>query len=264
MPSTEYVTSADGTPIAFDRHGAGEPVILIGGILCDRQTTLPLAQQLATRVGVVNYDRRGRGDSKDTAPYTVEREIDDLAALIDAAGGVAAVYGHSSGAGLALRAAAAGLAISRLVLHEPPYGAADEQSKRDARELAGNVRDAVEEGRHGDAIARFLTEAGMPPEMVEQASTNPSMQAIAVTMPYDFDVMGDFDRGGAVPEELVRAVRIPTLVISGGASPDFFRDAAAHITELLPNGISAVLEGHDHGAPADVVAPVVADFLDAP
>jgi len=118
---TSYVTSADGTQIAFDRFGQGSPVVVVSGIFCDRQTTQELAEQLAQQFSVINYDRRGRGDSGDTAPYAVEREVEDLGALIAEAGGTASVYGHSSGAGLALNAAASGLPITRLVLHEPPY-----------------------------------------------------------------------------------------------------------------------------------------------
>jgi pimeloyl-ACP methyl ester carboxylesterase len=101
----------------------------------------------------------------------------------------------------------------------------------------------------------------MPPEMAEGASSDPKMLALAPTMPYDFEVMGDINRGGTIPEDLVRAISIPTLVIAGGASPDFFRDTATQIAEILPNGKQTVLEGQDHGAPADVVAPVVAEFF---
>jgi pimeloyl-ACP methyl ester carboxylesterase len=258
---TRNVTSADGTRIAFDRLGEGPPVIVVSGIFCDRHTTQGLAEQLAQRFSVINYDRRGRGESGDTAPYAVEREIEDLGALIAEAEGTASVYGHSSGAGLALNAAASGLAITRLVLHEPPYGPDDEESTRGARELAENVRAALAENRRAEAIELFFTASGMSPEMVEGISSDPKMLAVAPTMPYDFEVMGDSSRGGVIPEELVRAVTMPTLVIAGGASPEFFRDTAARIAELLPNGTHTVLEGQDHDAPADVVAPVVAAFL---
>ena|SRR5215207_797470 len=127
---TSYVTSADGTKIAFDRLGRGSPVVVIGGLFCYRRAMQGLAEQLAPRFTVVNYDRRGRGESDDTVPYAVEREVEDLAALIAEVGGTASVYGHSSGAGLAVQAAASGVPIARLVLHEPPYGGDDEESKR--------------------------------------------------------------------------------------------------------------------------------------
>lgn len=259
---TNFATSADGTRIAFDRLGEGPPVVVVGGIFNDRQTTQALAERLAQEVSVINYDRRGRGESGDTPPYAVEREVEDLGALIAAAGGTASVYGHSSGAGLALNAAARGLPISRLVLHEPPYGLDDEESQRTARELAENVRAALAEERPGDAIKLFFSDWGMPPEMVEGMASDPKMLALAPTMPNDFEVMGDF-QGGTIPEDLVRAVTMPTLVIAGGASPEFFRETAARIAELLPNGKRTVLEGQDHGAPAKVVAPVVGEFLAA-
>jgi pimeloyl-ACP methyl ester carboxylesterase len=257
---TTYVTSADGTRIAFDRLGQGSPVVLVSGIFCDRRTTQELADRIAKEFTVINYDRRGRGESGDTAPYAIEREVEDLGALIAEVGGSAAVYGHSSGAGLALNAAASGLPITRLVLHEPPYGPDDEDSKRDARELAESVSLALAEGRHADAIKMFFTASGMPPEMAEGASGDPHMLAVSPTMPYDFGVMGD-ETGGTIPEEIVRNLSMPTLVISGSASPAFFQVTAARITELLLDGTHTVLDGFDHGAPADAVAPVVTEFL---
>lgn len=259
---TEFVTSADGTPIAYDRDGEGAPVVVVGGIFCDRQRTADLAGHLAESFSVINYDRRGRGDSGDTPPYAVEREIDDLAALIDAAGGTAMVYGHSSGAALALEAAAKGLRITRLVLHEPPYGPDDEASRSNARRLAERVRSAIEADREGDAIAHFFEALGLEPDIVDALRTNPAMLAVARTMPYDFEVMGDFS-GGVLPADRVRAIRIPTLVLAGGASPDFLRRTAERIVSLLPNGAQAVLDGHDHDAPGEVVAPVVARFFTA-
>lgn len=262
---TTYVTSADATRISYERLGEGAPLVVVGGLLCDRQTFRPLADQLAEQFSVITYDRRGRGDSGDsgdTAPYSVEREIEDLAAVIAEAGGAASVYGHSSGAGLALEAAAAGLPIMRLVLHEPPYGGDDEESRREARQLAENIQAAIAEDRRADAIGLFFATSGMPEDMVEAVISDPKMLALAPTMPYDFAVMGDFS-GGAIPEDRVRAVGMTTLVIAGGASPDFFRETAARLVVLLPNAKQVTLEGQDHGAPADSVAPVVAEFLTA-
>lgn len=264
---TSYVTSADGTRIAFDRIGDGPPVVVVSGIFCDRQRTRPLAEALASQpegpLAVINYDRRGRGESGDTPPYAVEREVDDLRALIAEAGGAAGVYGHSSGAGLALQAAASGLPVTRLVLHEPPYGPDDEASTAAARTLAEAVTAAVAEGRHGDAIRLFMADSGLPPEVVDGMATDPGLLALAPTMPYDHEVMGDAERGGTIPEALVRAVEVPTLVLAGGASAPFFRDTADRIVTMLPAGTLTVLEGQDHDAPADVVAPVVASFLTA-
>lgn len=260
----EYVTSADGTRLAVDRFGDGPPLVVIGGILCDRRRTRPLAVALARHCSVINVDRRGRGDSWDTAPYAIGREIEDLAAAIELAGGRAALYGHSSGAGLALNAAAMGLPISHLVLHEPPYGADDEPSMRGARQLAQSVIDALDAHRPADAISGFMTAAGVPPEMVEGMLSDPAILAMAPTMRYDIEVMGELGRGGTLPEDLVRAIKVPTLVIAGGESPDFFRDTASRIANLLPGATYVVLEGQDHGAPPEVVAPVVASFLNQP
>ena len=130
---TSFVTSADGTEIAYDRLGDGPPIVVIGGIFNTRQTMRALADELALELTAINFDRRGRGDSGDAAPYAVEREVEDLAALIEGVGGAAAVYGHSSGAGLALHAAAAGPPITRLVVHEPPFSEDDDESRQSAR-----------------------------------------------------------------------------------------------------------------------------------
>lgn len=256
-----HVTSQDGTKIAFDRVGHGPPVIIVSGLLCDRSKTQELAEQLAQSFTVINFDRRGRGDSSDTDPYTVEREIEDIAALIKEVGGTASIYGHSSGAGLALNAAASGLAMTKLVLHEPPYGSDDEESQRSSRELAESVKAALSEGKRVDAITLFMTASGMPDEAIKDIRTDPTMLAIAPTMVYDHEVMGDFEQGGTIPLELVKTIRIPTLVIAGGASPDFFRDAATRIAEILPQGKLIILDGQDHGASAEVVAPVVSAFF---
>jgi pimeloyl-ACP methyl ester carboxylesterase len=264
---TTYVTSADGTRIAFDRLGDGPPVVVIGGMFCTRAATAPLAGALAERFTVFNLDRRGRGDSGDTPTYAVAREVEDVAAVVEAArpagaeGAGVAVYGHSSGAALALETAAAGVPIARLVLHEPPYGGDDEESVQGARELARSVAAALAEDRRADAIAVFMTASGLPPEVAEGTAQDPQMQAVAPTMPYDFAVVGDEERGGRIPEDLVRTLAMPTLVVAGSTSPAFFRDTASRLVELLPDGRLTIIEGHGHEAGGDVVAPVVAPFL---
>jgi len=192
----------------------------------------------------------------------VDREIDDLAAVAGATGGdVLGVYGHSSGAGLALRAAAAGLPMGRLVLHEPPYGGDDDESRAQARQLAEEVRTAIVEDRRGDAIRAFIADAGLPAEMLDAMAGDPKVLALAPTMPYDLEVMGDGDQGGVIPVDLVRAIDVPTLVVAGGASRDFFRDTARRLVELLPDGHLAEIPGHGHDAPAAAVAPAVGPFL---
>jgi pimeloyl-ACP methyl ester carboxylesterase len=254
------VTSSDGTPIAFDRLGAGAPLILIGGALCDRASTRPLASALAADFSVISYDRRGRGDSGDHAPYTVEREIDDLGALIASAGGSAAVYGHSSGAAVALRAAAHGLPISALVLHEPPFGPNDTESRRGSQALSAKVNDLLADDRRTDAAVHFLTTAGMPPEHAGVLGADPRVQALAHTLAYDFAVL-DLPAGGTVPTDEVTRVTAETLVAYGTASAPFFADTARRINDLLPNSRLTVLDGQSHEVPAEILAPVLTGFL---
>lgn len=269
-----HVPSADGTPIATEVHGAGPPVVLVAGMFCTRATLVPLAEALAAEGHAATvYDRRGRGDSGGSVPLDAPpdvlaaREVDDLVAVVEAVGAdggteaaPVAVYGHSSGAGVALRAAAAGAPIGRLVLHEPPWGGDTAGEVASARSLTADVTAALAAGRPGDAIRRFMADAGLPDEVLAGMASDPAMLAVAATMPADLAVMGDHD-GGTVPADLLGAVAQPTLVVAGGASPDFFRTTAERVAALLPHGSLAVLDGADHGAPAGVVAPVVGPFL---
>jgi pimeloyl-ACP methyl ester carboxylesterase len=258
------VTSGDGTTIAFERFGEGPPVILVGGATTHRAMTRPLAEELAKDFTVINYDRRGRGDSGDTPPYTVEREVEDIGALIAEAGGVASVYGHSSGAVLALHAAARGLPVARLIMHEPPFAPDREEERRISREYGQKIRTILAEGRRGDAAALFMTTAGMPEEMVEGMRDEPwwaGMEAVAPTLLYDSEVMGDVSRGGTIPTELLDAVSAPTLVLCGGASPDWMIDVGRQVAEGLPDGRIDVLEGQEHVVPPEILTPVLAEFF---
>ncbi|MFV2178425.1 alpha/beta fold hydrolase [Actinomadura sp. LOL_016] len=255
---TDHAISADGTRIAFDLLGDGPPLVLVAGMFCDRRATGDLAKALAGDFTVVNYDRRGRGDSGDTLPYAPEREVEDIAALIAAAGGGASVYGHSSGASLALNAAAAGLPVDRLVLHEPPYGADDDESRAHARELADRVAAAIADDRPADAIRAFMASTGMPDEMATGISADPSMQAIAPTMPYDHAVVG---HDGTIPVDRARAITAPTLVLAGDGSAPFFRDTAARLGEIIPDARVQTLEGVGHDAPPDAITGPVTAFL---
>src|ERR687890_2261400 len=217
----QTLTSSDGTTIAFDRLGDGPPVIVVGGQLCDRALTRPTAEELAKRFTVFNYDRRGRGDSDDTTPYTVQREIEDIGALVAEAGGAASVYGHSSGAGLVLHAAAHGLPLAKIVLHDPPYAPdGDEEARRISREYGENLRAMLSEDLRGDAVELFMTMVGMPQEMIEGMRHTPrweELEAMAPTFAYDSEIMGDIDRDGTIPVEQVGRVRVPALVLTGGA-----------------------------------------------
>lgn len=250
-----YTThSADGTTISYDRTGAGTPVVLVGGALCDRNSTQPLAEALSSGFTAISYDRRGRGDSGDTSPYSVAREIEDLGAVITAVGGTAAVYGHSSGAALVIAAVAAGLPVTKMVAHEPPYGPSDESGAVVLRLLA--------EDRRTEAVQTFLTMAGMPNEVAVQLAAQPGMAEIAHSLAYDFAVM-DHGTNDGVPFELLANVRQPALVVAGSASPPFMVEAARAVSKALPNGRLVELDGHQHVVPPEVLAPVLAEFLES-
>jgi pimeloyl-ACP methyl ester carboxylesterase len=256
----DKVVSADGTRIAYERSGSGSPLILIGGALCDRTTTRPLAQELEPDFTVVSYDRRGRGDSGDTSPYAVAREVEDLAALITALGGTAAVYGHSSGAGLLIEAAAAGLPISKVVLHEPPYGPDDSDAQRESDEAAAVVERLIAEGQNLQAVTAFLQMTGMPEDVAKDWAASPGFAERAPTLLYDFAVM-DSAPGGTVPFDRLAHVGQPALALWGSASPPFMVDAARLVAKALPNGQYVELEGHHHVVPPEVLAPVLTDFF---
>ena len=258
------VTSRDGTPIAFDRLGAGPPVIVVCGAMCDRALMCPTAEELAKHFTVFNYDRRGRGDSGDTAPYAVEREIEDVGALIVEAGGAASVYGHSSGAGLVLHAAAHGLPITKIVLHDPPYTPDGEKERRNSREYGENLKAMLSEDRRGDAVELFMTMVGMPQEMIEGMRRTPrwaGLEAIAPTLAYDSEVMGDIGRGGTIPVDQASRVTVPTLVLTGGADYPWMIDVGRRLADAMPNGRHRVLEGQEHFVPPEVLVPVLAEFF---
>jgi pimeloyl-ACP methyl ester carboxylesterase len=247
------VISKDGTRIAYERSGQGPAMILVVGAFNDRMTAVPLARSLEAHSTVFNYDRRGRGDSGDTAPYALEREFEDLGALIAEADGSARVFGYSSGAILALRAAAHGLAISQLALYEPP------PTGGRAGTLAPKLAELVSEGRRGDAVELFQIEGvGIPPAVVAQmrnAPFRPALERMAPTLAYESVIMGP------LPAELVAAVRVPTLVIDGGESPGTMREAARSLAEALPDGRYRTLDGQGHDITPEVLAPVLEAFL---
>ncbi|SFO75675.1 MULTISPECIES: alpha/beta fold hydrolase [Actinomadura] len=262
----ETVHSKDGTRIAIDRTGTGPAVVHVGGALNDRGSGAALAELLAPVHTVLTYDRRGRGDSGDTPPYAVEREIEDLAAVIEAAGGSAAVYGMSSGAVLALRAAAHGLPITRLALFEPPFNPAHDDHLTRARAYHTELTGLLADDRRGDALALFMTNVGMPAEMVGQmrhAPMWPALEALAPTLAYDSAVMDDAATGAKLPEDLLARVTVPALVLDGGESPDWMRDTARRAAALLPAGSHRTLDGQTHDVAPAVLAPVLADFLAA-
>ena len=254
----EKVTSADGTVIAFDQLGSGAPLILVAGASCDRGADARVAEALAGHFTVLNHDRRGRGDSTDTQPYAVEREVEDLGALLDAAGGQAALVGLSSGAVLAARAAADGLPVTHLVLWEPPFRL-DPEGQRASREYAARLGELLGAGRRGDAVELFMRMVGVPEPMIagmRQSAYWPAAEALAPTLAYDATVMGD----GAVPVETYAAIGAPSLVLSGGASPPWMRDSAEAAAAAIPHGVTRVLEGQTHDVDPEVLAAAVHAF----
>jgi pimeloyl-ACP methyl ester carboxylesterase len=255
----DQVQSRDGTKIAFDRMGEGPPVVLVDGALSHRRLgpMAGLAEPLAADFTVFTYDRRGRGESGDTPPYAVAREVEDLAAVIEAAGGAAFVFGMSSGAVLALEAAASGLPITRLALYEPPLSV----DEPDPGDFGATLERLVADGRRGDAVAFFLTSAGVPEEAVAGMRAEPTWalwESVAPTLVYDNRVLGD----GTVPRERAATLTMPALVASGADSPDFFRAAAEATADAIPGAQHRSLPGQRWGQvePA-ALAPVLREFF---
>ncbi len=254
------VTSKDGTTIAFDRLGAGPPVVLVTGGSVDRSSNAPLAEVLASDFTVHNYDRRGRGPSGDTQPYAVRREVEDIAAVLDAAGGSAGLYGSSSGAALALEAAASGLPVTKLALWEPPF-IPDNGPPRPPADTAETYRQLVADGRRGDAVEYFMAKVvGLPAEFVAQARSSPwwpNQEALAHTLAYDAEVMADY----SPPTQRAAAVAVPTLILTGGTSFPWMSDTAQALVEAMPNASSRILDGQTHDVDPAVLGPALREFF---
>jgi pimeloyl-ACP methyl ester carboxylesterase len=254
----EKIHSSDGTTIAFDRLGAGPPLVLVGGASTTRGVHARLAELLAPDFTVLNYDRRGRGGSDDTPPYAVEREIQDLGVVIAEAGGSAAVFGNSSGAVLALRAAAAGLPITRLALWEPPF-MVDPGAPRRQREYVEQLTGFLDAGQRGEAMALFMRTVGLPEEMIAGMRNAPmwaGMEAVAPTLAYDAEVMGD----STVPE-VVASVTAPTLVLDGSETGAWAANSSRALIAALPNARQQTLQGQTHAVSWEVLAPVLREFV---
>jgi pimeloyl-ACP methyl ester carboxylesterase len=265
VAETQITSSADGTEIAFDRRGEGPSLIIVGGAFNDRHSAEPLAELLSESFSVYTYDRRGRGDSGFTEPYAVEREIDDLQAVIEAAGGTASLFGHSSGAALALETTARTISVSRLAMYEPPY-IVDATRPPLPDDYVEHLEELTAAGRRREIVAYFMTNAvGMPAEMVEQMLDSPmvaSMERLAHTVSYDGRVMlrGSM-RGEALPAEWRDSVTVPTLVMDGGNSPQWLHSTCHALVALLPDVTYRTLESQDHAAAPDAVAPVLEEYL---
>ncbi|WP_028048146.1 alpha/beta fold hydrolase [Cellulomonas sp. URHD0024] len=255
------LTSPDGTTIAYTRAGDGPPLVLVDGAMCFRGAGPmdPLAALLEDAFTVYTYDRRGRGESTDTLPYAVEREVEDLAALVDVAGGSAGVYAMSSGGALALAIAATRPGIPRLALYEPPY-VAEAGLRERAEEYTAELTAALAEHRRGDAVAAFMSFVGVPAPVVAGMRAQPGwerFEAIAPTLGYDNALMA----GSRVPRELTRSILAPALVVTGGASPSILQTAGQAVAELLPACERTTLDGQTHDVEAAVLAPVLREFF---
>jgi pimeloyl-ACP methyl ester carboxylesterase len=263
------VTSKDGTRIVYDAMGEGPPLILVGGALNTRSfgPNGSLAPLLAEqRFTAINYDRRSRGESGDTQPWSVEREIEDLDALIQAAGGSAFVYGISSGAALALEAANRGLAIEKLALYEAPFIVDDSRPPLSDDYLA-RLQGLVASDRRGDALRLFMKEGvGLPPVFVAMMRLMPAwskLKAVAHTLPYDAAIVYDYQKGRPLPPEQWSSATMPTYVSAGGKSPDGMRNAMRELADVLPNANYHTLEGQTHIVKAKALAPVLVEFFES-
>jgi pimeloyl-ACP methyl ester carboxylesterase len=260
---TGRVTSADGTSIAYDRSGVGPAVVLVHGAFTDKThpTLYGVAAALAPWFTVFNYDRRGRGESGDTQPYAVEREIEDLSALIEAAGGSAMVFGGSSGAALAVEATARKPAISRLAVWEPPYHV-DDSAPNLSYDFASRLEILVKQGRRAEAAELFMVEAAeVPVETMTAMRAHSSwsgVEAIAHTLAYEAALMGP---GNALPTELLTSITQPTLVLIGENSPAWITNAGKAVAATVPRAVHRILEDQTHNVAPQSLAPELLEFF---
>ncbi len=256
-----FVTSDDGTRIAYETAGQGPAVIVVLGALNSRKSGVKLAKLLSSRFTVVNYDRRGRGDSTDTAPYAPQREVEDVAALIGAVGEPARLYGHSSGCAVVLQAAVAlGEQVQKIAIYEAPY-AVDAAGREAASEYYRTLVPLLKSGHNGDAVALFVRSVGVSEKQVEAMRALPmwpGLEKLAPTLAYDSEVLGE---GHALPADLLRRVMTPTLVMHGGTGAPSMRDAARAISEAIPGAQLRTLERQTHGVSPNALAPVLQEFF---
>ncbi|MEV7793610.1 alpha/beta hydrolase [Streptomyces sp. NPDC087512] len=251
--------SRDGTRIAYERTGQGPVVVLVSGAMSTGATLAPLAAELTGRFDVTVYDRRGRGESGDTPPYAVEREVEDLAALVEALGGEASLYGISSGGALVLRAAASGLPVRRVAVYEVPY-AMDDEAARTRAEYTRRLGEALGQGRRGDAVELFLRLTGLGEEVIRGARQSPmwaGMESVAPSLAHDDAVMGD----GRLPRSRLAGITAPVLSLAGDAGDAWMREAARAVADAVPEGAYRTLTGQSHMVEPGVLAPVLTEFF---
>lgn len=267
----QKATSTDGTTIAYDRVGDGPAVILVDGALGDRKLDRRfklmsgLAKLLSPNFTVVHYDRRGRGDSDEAGAFSVQREIEDIAALIDAVDGHASLFGFSSGGALALRAAGAGIGVERVAVYEAPF-MVDRADKRPPEDYGHRLDQLIAAGDRSGAVKHFMTKAmGMPAPMVAVMRVMPmwkDMTANALTLGYDWEALGEHNMLGdpLQPDEWA-SVTVPALVAYGGKSPTNLQKGSRALAEVLPNAEARVLEGVGHKLKVDALAPLLSEFF---
>jgi pimeloyl-ACP methyl ester carboxylesterase len=256
------VTSNDGTQIAYEKSGAGPAVILIDGAFCFQSFgPMPhLAELLAPHFTVYTYDRRGRGGSGDTPPYALVREIEDIAAVIDEAGGSAFLFGTSSGGALGLEAAIKlGSKTRKLAMYEAPYNS-DGAARQVWKEYRKKLAELLAADRRGDAAALFMNLVETPAEQIEgmrHSPVWPTFESVAPTLAYDAAALGD-DR--SVPVERATTIAVPALVMNGTAIP-FMLDTANALAKAIPHAEHRTLEGQTHDVNLEVLAPVLVEFF---
>ena len=248
----ETVRSTDGTPIAFERAGRGPALILTVGALCSRRSVDTLVSQLRDGFTVYSYDRRGRGDSGNTAPYSVDREVEDLHAVLNAAGGTASLYGHSSGGILALNAAVNTQAFTKVAVYEPPF-CTDQKPG-----FAKNLEELLAEGRRDDAVADWIRNTGAPfDDGWKHAPFWPSLTALADTLPYDLALTGD----ATVPTERFAGISANTLAFYGGESPAWALESATAVAKAIAGARIEAIPGQGHPVAHEVIGPALVEFF---
>lgn len=258
------VRSRDGTPIAFTRAGAGPALVLVDGAFCHRGMgpSSPLGALLAGSYTVFTYDRRGRAESGDNRPYAAERELEDLEALIEEAGGSAYVWGISSGAALALEAARRGAGITKLALYEPPF-IVDDSRLPIPVDIASQLSDLVAAERRDDAVRLFLRQMGAPRiviALMRRLPVWPKLRRVAHTLPYDMTIVAPYQRGAALPTDRWD-VAVPTLVLVGGKSPAWLHHSGQALADVLPNASHRVVEGQTHNVKAKSLVRPLTEFF---
>jgi pimeloyl-ACP methyl ester carboxylesterase len=256
----EIAISRDGTPIAYEARGSGPPLVLVNGALGDRRSAGMLRPLLETSFTVVGFDRRGRGNSGDAPDYAPAREAEDLMAVGATLGTAPMVYGHSSGAVLALEAALAGMPVAALALYEPPYSLGGGPAA--GVDLIGRMERLVANGERDAAVRAFFDEAiGLPEPVVDGLEAGPgwaSFVALAHTLPYDLRLVGE----GKIPIARVAGLRIRTLVLAGGSSPAWMRESAAALASAIPNSREVVLAGQAHSPASQLLAEQLIGFFE--